>query len=154
MNIFLVASDNKKELMVQFCQQNKTFLSKNVLFATASTGRIIELYNGLFVQKCLGGTEGGFEQISAAIACGEVDVLFFFRDSGNKRSTDNVEQDIIRLCDIYNIPIALNIASAEMFIKSYRYSEYDSSNINSFQQLPEIPPRVKYGTKRKKSRGI
>ena len=95
MNIALIAHDAKKKLMQNFCIAYRGILSKNELYATGTTGRLIEEVTNLNVHKYLAGHLGGEQQIGAQI-----------------------EHNEMRLCDMHNIPLATNLASAELLIKS------------------------------------
>ena len=117
MNITLMADDKKKELMIQFCTAYKSVLSRHTLSATATTGRLVAEANGLPVNLFLAKNQGGHQQVDARIAYNEIDMIFLFSDPNN---TDPwAEQRIVQtlhLCDSYNVPVATNLASAEMLI--------------------------------------
>ena len=114
MNIALIAHDEKKELMVQFCIAYCGILSRNIICATGTTGKLVEEATGLEVQKFLGGSQGGDQQIAARIACNEIDMLLFFRDPLNPKPSEPNDMNLLRLCDMHNIPVATNIATAEV----------------------------------------
>ena len=116
MIIALVAHDAKKELMVQFCTAYRHILSQHRLIATGTTGRLVEENAGLAVQKFLPGGHGGDQQIMARIACDEVDMLLFFRDPVGARPDEPNAVTLLRLCDMHTIPVATNIATAEVLI--------------------------------------
>ena len=116
MNIALIAQDSKKELMVQFSIAYCGILSKHRLLATAGTGKLVSDATGLSVIKFLSGDQGGCEQISSRISCNEVDLLLFFRDPMRASNTNTNHEDLLRLCDVHNIPFATNIATAEALI--------------------------------------
>ena len=116
MNIALIAHDEKKELMVQFCIAYCGILSRNIICATGTTGKLVEEATGLEVQKFLGGSQGGDQQIAARIACNEIDMLLFFRDPLNPKPSEPNDMNLLRLCDMHNIPVATNIATAEVLI--------------------------------------
>ena len=118
MNIGLVAHDSKKKLMQNFCIAYRGILSKNDLYATGTTGRLIEEVTNLSVHKYLAGHLGGTQQLAAQIEHNEIDLVIFFRDPLNARSNEPDVNKAIRLCDIHNVPLATNIASAEMLLKS------------------------------------
>ena len=80
MNIAIIAHDEKKELMVQFCIAYCGILSRNKMCATGTTGKMVAEATGLDIQTFLGGSQGGDQQIAARIACNEIDMLIFFRD--------------------------------------------------------------------------
>ena len=116
MNIALTAHDAKKELMVQFCIAYCGILSRHNLCATGTTGKLVADATGLNIQRFLSGTQGGDQQIAARIACNEVDLLLFFRDSLQTPSVESNDKNLLRLCDMHNIPVATNIATAEVLI--------------------------------------
>ena len=116
MNIALIAHDSKKELMVQFCIAYCRVLSHHTLLATGTTGKMVAEATGLSIQRFLSGAHGGDQQIAARIACTEIDMLLFFRDPICAKPHEPNEMNLLRLCDVHNIPIATNIATAEVLI--------------------------------------
>ncbi len=118
MNIALIAHDAKKELMTDFCIAYKGILSRHKICATGSTGKIVEEATQLPIVKLLSGMHGGSQQIAARIACDEVDLLLFFMDPLNTGADRNAmaENNLLRLCDMHNIPFATNLATAEMLV--------------------------------------
>lgn len=134
MNIALIAHDSKKELMIQFCIAYSGILSKHKLCATGTTGKQVAEATGLSIQRYLIGSQGGCQQISSKISCDEIDLLIFFRDPIRRKPTEPDERDVLRLCDVYNIPVATNIATAEALIMAlsrgdFDYREYSKGNI-------------------------
>jgi len=125
MNIGLVAHDAKKKLMQNFCIAYQGILSKHSLFATATTGYLVENVTNLNIQKYLAGHLGGQKQIGAQIEQNEMDLLIFFRDPLTPLSHEPDVNNIVRLCDIYNIPIATNIATAEALILALDRGDLD-----------------------------
>jgi len=125
MNIGLVAHDAKKKLMQNFCIAYQGILSKHSLFATATTGHLVENVTNLNIQKYLAGHLGGQKQIGAQIEQNEMDLLIFFRDPLTSLSHEPDVNNIVRLCDIYNIPIATNIATAEALILALDRGDLD-----------------------------
>ena len=118
MNIALIAHDAKKKLMQNFCIAYRGILCKNDLFATGTTGRLIEEATNLSVHKFLAGHLGGEKQIGAQIEHNEIDLVIFLRDPLTPKSHEPDANNVIRLCDVHNIPLATNLASAELLIKS------------------------------------
>ena len=118
MNIGLIAHDAKKKLMQNFCIAYRGILCKNELFATGTTGRLIEEVANLNVHKYLAGHLGGAQQLGAQIEHNEIDLVIFLRDPLSQKSHEPDVNDVVRLCDIYNIPLATNLASAELLIKA------------------------------------
>ena len=119
MTIALIAHDSKKELMVQFCMAYRHILEQHRLLATGTTGRLVEENAGLKVTKFLPGGHGGAEQIVARIACEEVDMLLFFRDPISAKPSEPNEMNLLRICDVHNVPVATNIATAEVLITAW-----------------------------------
>lgn len=119
MNIALIAHDAKKKLMQNFCIAYRGIMSKHELYATGTTGRLIEEVTNLSVHKYLSGALGGEQQIGSQIENNEIDLVIFLRDplTSKKREPD-VDDNVMRLCDMHNIPLATNLASAELLIKS------------------------------------
>lgn len=116
MNIALIAHDAKKELMAQFCIAYCGILSRHTLLATGSTGKIITEATGLDIIKFMSGSHGGAQQIAARIGCDEIDMLLLFRDPLDRKPSEPDENALLRLCDIHQIPVATNIATAEVLI--------------------------------------
>ncbi|OPJ55535.1 methylglyoxal synthase [Alkalithermobacter paradoxus] len=123
MNISLIAHDNKKEEMVNFALAYKDILSKYTLHATGTTGRRIQEATGLDIKRFLSGPLGGDQQIGARIAEENMDLVIFLRDPMTAQSHEPDIQALIRLCDVHQVPIATNLASAEIFIKALERGE-------------------------------
>jgi methylglyoxal synthase len=118
MNIGLIAHDAKKKLMQNFCIAYRGILSKHSLFATGTTGRLIEEVTNLEVHKYLAGDLGGEQQVGSQIEHNEMDMVILLRDPLNPMVHEPDLNDIMRLCDIHNIPMATNVATAELLIKA------------------------------------
>ena len=129
MNIALIAHDSKKELMVQFCIAYCGILSRHSICATGTTGKLVSEATGLPVFRFLSGGQGGGQQIAARIQCNEIDLLLFLRDPISTRSTDPEEANLLRLCDVHNIPAATNNATAEALIHALDRGDLDWRNI-------------------------
>ncbi len=117
MNIALLAHNKKKELMVEFCIAYCGILGKHNLVATYGTGTVVSDATGLSVHKFLSGPQGGEQQIGARIAYNEIDLVLIFRDPLTMGSNESDFMSLLRLCDIHSIPIATNIATAEVLIQ-------------------------------------
>ncbi|MDO4847899.1 MAG: methylglyoxal synthase [Clostridiaceae bacterium] len=128
MNIALMAHDDKKELMVQFCIAYCGILSRHNLCATGTTGKLVSEATGLKITSFLSGGQGGDQQIEARIACNEIDLLLVFR-SQEPKSYEPKEDSLLRLCDAHNIPVATNIATAETLIHSLERGDLDWRDI-------------------------
>ncbi|MDO5415727.1 MAG: methylglyoxal synthase [Lachnospiraceae bacterium] len=118
MNIGLIAHDAKKKLMQNYCIAYRGILSKNELYATGTTGRLIEEVANLNVHKYLAGHLGGEQQLAAQIEHNEIDLVIFLRDPLSAKSHEPDVDKVVRLCDTYNIPLATNLATAELLIKA------------------------------------
>ena len=118
MNIGLIAHDSKKKLMQNFCIAYRGILSKNTLYATGTTGRLIEEVTNLSIHKYLAGHLGGAQQLGAQIEQNQIDLLIFLRDPLTQKSHEPDVNYIVRLCDTHNIPLATNLATAELLIKA------------------------------------
>ena len=118
MNIAITAHDAKKELMVQFCIAYCGILSRYTLCGTGTTSKMVSE------------AQGGDQQIAARIASNEIDLLLFFRDPLNPKSHETAnDMNLLRLCDMHNIPVATNIATAEVLIHGLERGDLDWRNI-------------------------
>ncbi len=115
MNIALIAHTAKREIMVQFCTAYLGILRKHDLCATDSIGKWIAEETGLMVEQYAEGSYG-MEQIAARVSYNEIDLLLFFRDPMDDNSSSQAEMDLLRACDMHSIPMATNIATAEVLI--------------------------------------
>ncbi len=125
MNIALLAHEKKKELMVQFCIAYAGIFAKHNLWSASALGNLITENTGLQVNKVLSGASGAEEQISSRISCGEIDILLFFRDPITPTTRTREESNLLRLCEVHNIPVATNIATAEVIIMSLDRGDLD-----------------------------
>lgn len=129
MNIACIAHDKKKELMVQFCIAYKGILDKHSLFATDNTGKMITENTGMEVYRFLSGSQGGDQQIGARVAYNEIDLVLFFRDPITSESYEPDITNLLKLCDMHNIPIATNLATAEVLIHGLERGDMDWRDI-------------------------
>ena len=126
MNITLMAHDKKKELMVQFCTAYTSVLSKNNLSATATTGRLVAEATGLPVTLYLSHNQGGHQQVDARIAYNEIDLVLLFTDPNNSDPWEDQQVvQTLHLCDAHNVPMATNLATAEMLILGLQRGDLD-----------------------------
>jgi methylglyoxal synthase len=129
MEIAIIADDKKKELLTQFCIAYCGILSNYNLCATGVTGKYISEATGLKIERMLSRENGGLQQISSRIACDEIDMLIFFRDTTPEYSSSAGEEDfvqtILRLCDLHNVPVATNIATAEVLVRALDRGDLD-----------------------------
>lgn len=129
MNIAIIAHDRKKELMAQFCMAYCGILAKHNICATGTTGKLVAESTGLRVERYLPGMQGGEEQISARVSYNEIDLVLFFRDPMSNAEYEPDVHVLARLCDMHNIPIATNAATAEMLILGLDRGDLDWRNI-------------------------
>ncbi|HCO51447.1 MAG: methylglyoxal synthase [Firmicutes bacterium] len=124
MNIALIAHNNRKELMVQFCTAYCGILAKHTLCATATTGQMVAEATGLTIHRFMSFYHGGGQQIGARIAYNELDMVLCFDDPNTKEPSPDIIY-ISRLCDKNNIPYASNIATAEMLVLGLARGDLD-----------------------------
>ena len=129
MNIAIVAQDSKKELMIQFCTAYLAILNNHVIYATGNTGKKVEEATGLKIQKFLTGKQGGEQQIAARVACNEIDLLLFFREPIAINYANSNDLNLLNFCDMHNIPVATNIATAEILIRGLKKGDLEWRNI-------------------------
>ena len=123
MKIALIAHDKKKNDIVQFALAYKPILEKHELYATGTTGTRIMEATGLNVHRFQSGPLGGDQQIGAMIATNEMDVVMFFRDPLTAQPHEPDINALIRLSDVYEIPLATNMATAEILIRALERKE-------------------------------
>ena len=116
MYIAIIADDNKKELMAQFCIAYRGILARHHLCATHITGKYISEATGLEIETFLAGSTGGAEQIASRVSFNEIDLVFYFRSAEHTDSAYEGESSLIRMCDVHNVPLATNIATAEALV--------------------------------------
>ncbi|HWR41895.1 methylglyoxal synthase [Sporomusa sp.] len=117
--VALIAHDRKKEEMLTFVLENKEQLSCCHLIATATTGKIIKEKAGLDVTTYLSGPLGGDQQIGARIACQEVNAVIFLRDPLTAQPHEPDITALLRICDVHNIPVATNAATAKLVLRCF-----------------------------------
>jgi len=125
MNIGMVAHDAKKKLMQNFCIAYRGILSKNEVYATGTTGRLIEEVTNLNVHKYLAGHLGGEQQLGSQIEHNQIDLVILLRDPLSPKSHEVDVNNILKLCDVHNIPLATNLATAELLIKALDRGDLD-----------------------------
>ncbi len=125
MNIALIAHDKKKPDMVNFCIAYVDILRKHELCATGTTGGLVAENTGLNVHRYLSGPLGGDQQIGARVAYNRIDLIIFLRDPLTAQPHEPDVSALLRLCDVHNIPLATNVASAEALIKALDRGDLD-----------------------------
>ena len=142
MEIAIIAHDMKKELMTQFCIAYCGILSKHRLCATSITAKYISEATGLDIERLMTGEQGGEEQIASRISYNEIDLLLYFRDTRSDSLPKESDMELLRMCDMYNIPVATNIATAEVLVTAL-----DNGSLN-WREL--VNPTSEYNRKRRK----
>ncbi len=147
MEIAIIADDKKKELLTQFCIAYCGILSNYHICATGITGKYVSEATGLTIDRMLPGKDGGLQQIASRISYDEIDMLLFFRDSTpsipRTLGEEDVGQTILRLCDLHNVPVATNIATAEVLVCALDRGDLDWRDI--------INPRSDYNLAKKQN---
>lgn len=125
MNIGFIAHESKKKLLQNFCIAYRGILSKHEIYATGTSGRLIEEATNLSVHKLLAGHVGGEQQMASMIEQNEMDLIIFLRGPYVQKKHEPDANKIFRLCDTHIIPLATNLASVELLIKSLDRGELD-----------------------------
>lgn len=118
MRIALIAHDEKKQDMVKFAKQYAAILKDHELFATGTTGKLINEATGLDIFRFLSGPLGGDQQIGSKIACGKMDLVVFLRDPLTAQPHEPDITALLRICDVHNVPLATNLGTAHLLMKS------------------------------------
>ncbi len=142
MDIAIIADDNKKELMAQFCIAYCGILSRHHLCATHITGKYISEATGLEIETFLAGSSGGTEQIASKVSFNEIDLVFYFRSTDPAKEVHEGEANLLRICDVHNIPLATNIATAEALVVAL-----DNGSLN-WREF--VNPRSDYNLKKRR----
>ena len=125
MNLALIAHDNKKKLMENLCVAYRHILSKHRIYATGTTGQIVEEATNLHVDKYLAGHLGGEQQLSAQVALNDIVLVIFLRDPLHPKHYEPDIGSLLRLCDVHNIPVASNLATAEALLLALDRGDLD-----------------------------
>ncbi len=129
LNIALIAHDNKKVLMENLCIAYRHILIKHNLFATGTTGQLVEETANLNINKYLAGHLGGEQQLGSQIANNDIDLVIFLRDPVTSKNYEPYIHSVLRLCYIHNIPLASNLATAEALLLALDRGDLDWRNI-------------------------
>jgi methylglyoxal synthase len=130
--IALVSHDNKKQELLDWCKFNKGTLEKFTLYATGTTGSLIEKNTGIKINKLLSGPLGGDQQLGAMIAQGQIDILIFFWDALEAHPHDPDIKALLRISVLYNIPTACNLSTADLLISSPLISGEYKRKVNKY----------------------
>ncbi|MFJ7975315.1 methylglyoxal synthase [Peribacillus sp. JNUCC 23] len=125
MKIALIAHDNKKEDMIRFTTAYRDILEQHELFATGTTGRRINQEVSLPVHCFNSGPLGGDQEIGALVSRNEMDMILFFRDPLTSQPHEPDVNALIRLCDVYQVPLATNMGTAEVIIRGLKHGYLD-----------------------------
>ncbi|MCU9613691.1 methylglyoxal synthase [Caldibacillus lycopersici] len=125
MNIALIAHDRKKQDLITFVTAYQPIFEKHVLFATGTTGLKIHEATGLSIERFQSGPLGGDQEIGAKIAKNQMDLVIFFRDPLTAQPHEPDVTALIRLCDVYNVPLATNMGTAEVLIRGLEHGDVD-----------------------------
>ena len=137
-NIALIAHDNEKQKLIAWCKEHKAELEKHNLYGTGTTARMITDQTGLTVKGYNSGPLGGDQQIGAKIVEGKIDFVIFFSDPLTAQPHDPDVKALLRIAQVYDIPIANNKASADFMIASpLMEEEYEHDVINFRQNISE-----------------
>ncbi|MEH7353767.1 methylglyoxal synthase [Neobacillus drentensis] len=129
MNIALIAHDQKKNDLVQFVTAYQAIFAKHILYATGTTGLRINEATGLNLTRFKSGPLGGDQEIGAMIAKNQMDAIFFFRDPLTAQPHEPDVTALVRLCDVYSIPLATNMGTAELLIRGLEMGLLEWRNI-------------------------
>jgi len=124
MRIALVAHDKKKGDIIDFTKRYKDVLEKHDLYGTGTTGKLINEQVGLTVTRFLSGPMGGDQQIGAKLAQGEMDMIIFLRDPLTPQPHEPDISALLRLCDVHCVPLATNLGTAEVLMRSLKNREF------------------------------
>ncbi|KIL27496.1 Methylglyoxal synthase [Bacillus altitudinis] len=129
MNIALIAHDKKKSDMIQFAIAYRDLLADHTLYATGTTGLRVKEATGLPIHRFQSGPLGGDQQIGAMIADNEMDLVLFFRDPLTAQPHEPDVSALIRLCDVYAIPLATNMGTAEILVRNLNKGTFDFRDV-------------------------
>ena len=129
MNIGFIAHESKKKLLQNFCIAYRGILSKHQLYATGTSGRLIEEATNLDVHKLHAGHVGGEQQMGAQIINNDIDLMIFLRDPVSPHAYESEVNSILHLCDMHNIPLATNLATAEVLLLALDRGDLDWRNV-------------------------
>lgn len=130
MKIALIAHDKKKNSIIKLAIKHKDILAKHELYATGTTGTLIMGETGLNITRMKSGPLGGDQQIGSMVAEGKLDLIIFLRDPLTAQPHEPDVSALLRLCDVQNIPLATNIKSAEIMLKTLETDNFPQNVID------------------------
>ena len=125
MNIALIAHDKKKDDIINLCIAHQYILEKHKLCATGTTGKLISEATGLEIHRYLSGPLGGDQQIGSRVAYNKIDLIIYLRDPLTAQPHEPDVNALLRLCDVHDIPLATNLATAEAMLKAVERGDLD-----------------------------
>lgn len=137
MNIALIAHDKKKDDLIVLVKAYAHVLQKHQLFATGTTGKRVAEATGLPVHCFQSGPLGGDQEIGAAVARGEINMIIFFRDPLTAQPHEPDVSALMRLCDVYSIPLATNMGGSEILIRSIEQGDFESLTLSHNDPPPK-----------------
>ncbi|OBR91994.1 MULTISPECIES: methylglyoxal synthase [Clostridium] len=120
MKIAFIAHDKKKDDIVDFVKRYRDVFEGHEIFATGTTGKLINEMTGLKVNRFLSGPLGGDQEIGSKVAQGEMDIVIFLRDPLTSQPHEPDIAALLRICDVHCVPLATNLGSAEVFVKALK----------------------------------
>lgn len=138
LKIALIAHDKKKDNMVKLATAYKDILSKHELFATGTTGTRIMEATGLSIHRYKSGPLGGDQQIGAAISDNRMDLVLFLRDPLTAQPHEPDVSALLRLCDVYDVPLATNMGTAEILIRGLQEGFLDWRDLMNGHEIESL----------------
>ena len=136
MNIALIAHDKKKDDLIRLVRAYAHILKHHHLFATGTTGKRVAEATGLPVHCFKSGPLGGDQEIGAAVARGEMDMILFFRDPLTAQPHEPDVSALMRLCDVYSIPLATNMGGSEILVRSIEQGDFEARTLDHNDEPP------------------